>query len=285
MAINNAVNLQNAAFTATGAWAFSNASYTLSGLASATNTNIVYIDPASGLLSKGAVPGASGGGVVNAVQSQLTTSGTFTLNVKCLYLYVECWGGGGGGGGAFTSSNSNVSVGGGGAGGSYSAQFYTAAAAGSSFSYTVGAAGLGATGTGIPATAGGTSSLLTQTAGGGGAGASGGDNSYFANYGFGTNTTVGVGGFLKIGNPGLVGIVYPSPVSISVGGAGGDSFGFQGAAYGRICGTGTAFAGVTPQGVYAGGGSGGSIYLTTSAFTNGGNGGPGLIRITQYLSA
>lgn len=284
MAINDAVNLQTANFAATGSWTFSNATHILSALATGTTSSIVYIDPTTGLLTKGAVPGGSGGFSTINVQT-FTTNGTYTPTASMKYCIIEAVAGGGGAGGCAQTTGGGTNSGGGGGSGGYARLLASAATIGASQAVVVGAAGAGGlAATGANGTSGGNTtfgSLITCGGGvfGTGGGVQGGVNTD-------TNTPGGAGGTATggtvniAGQHGGCGLANGSTTGLSsfaVSGIGGSTPLGMG---GSICppNSGAGFSGTG----FGSGGGGGATWQGTSSMV-GGAGGAGIVIITEFI--
>ncbi len=286
MAKNDVTNLNSANFTPAGTWNFSNAAVNLSGLANVSAAQVVYINPANGLLSRAVL--AAGGGAVNVLQTALQgpTSGTFTVNANTLFALVELWGAGAGGGGAVGGGAGNYAAGGGGGGGGYNGGWYLKAALGSSFTYVLGAGGTGGGAGGGSGNNGAisTTSLGASIAGGIGGGGSGAIPNSFSIAGGGPGVASGPG----INYPGQNGdwSLLCSTAQFSKGGRGGDSSGtrqfFGGQSlysYPLVANR----AGAAAQTGLVGGGSGAATSGSASD-SSGGNGGHAYLLVTEFLS-
>lgn len=233
--------------------------------------SIGTLDPTSHEWTPSGVPTLTG---LIAIQT-FTTSGTYTPTANMVQAVIEIVGGGGGGGGSF-----GVGAGGGG-GGEYAKGLFSAATIGASQTVTIGAAGTGGPNPTSNGTNGGTSSVGSLiTAVGGSYGASNNNSSFFSLGGIGGTGGTG-GNFRTSGGPGSVGTFTSNGGAndVSVGGQGGASFfGFGGISPGLTSGTGSV-PGNNALG-YGGGGSGGA---SRTVNTNGGNGFPGYVIITEYL--
>lgn len=208
-----------------------------------------------------------------------TTTGTYTPTVGTVYVIAEV-GGGGGGGGGIGSANLCL-AGGGGGGGGYSRGVFNAASIGASVAVTIGVGGTAGSNSGGNGGGGGTSSfgsLITGVGGGsGGGGVNGGDGHGSA----GLGGTTGTGGLINIaGNPGAPG--YPGASNQPLSGYGGNSI-YGGGGSGVFVAAAAASAGNSSTGY----GSGGSGACSGSASSGqiGGAGSPGVIVITEYISA
>ncbi|MGA8848646.1 MAG: glycine-rich domain-containing protein, partial [Dehalococcoidia bacterium] len=211
-----------------------------------------------------------------------TGSGNFTVPARVYNITVEAWGAGGAGGGRTGSSGR----GGGGGGGAYAKKTFIGLTPGSNISYYVAPTATGGTGDGASGAAtwfssnnasglvaaGGSGGTTGGTGGAGGATASSyGDVKYAGGTG-GTQDGTNSGG----------------------GGGGAGSGGAGGNANGGTAGTGTAdFGGTGGAGrSSSGNGNAGSVYggggggarRSSSGTYSGGNGAPGLIRITYTVT-
>lgn len=217
--------------------------------------------------------------LVNIINITTPGAGVYTPTVGMRQCFVEIVGGGGGGGQEISLSQAGVCHSGG--AGGYSAKLFTSEDIGSSQSYAVGAGGT----TDNPGVTGGTTtfgSFLTATGGTGGYISAGLSASAIPNGLGGT----GSGGDVNIkGGAGSFGYVSQQ---LSVGttmvvGTGGDSYFAPGGAP-----TAPSFAATTLTGVNGeyGSGGGGVVWVYGGAQNitmNGGDGGDGYIRITEYL--
>lgn len=217
--------------------------------------------------------------IIDKVSVQkFTSSGTCVPTSGMTYCIIECWGGGGGGGGMTgTVSGATCSGGGGGGGaGSYSKVTVSSSAFGSSQTVTIGAAGYGgAAGNNNGGDGGATSvgTLCVTNGGGGGQGQP---------YGVGgSGGSAGTGDIAAPGAPGFRGISGVVTTTSSQGGQGASSSVGQGARGG--IGSSTSTNGTAATG-YAAGGSGGTSN-GVAASVSGGAGAPGLVVITEYISA
>jgi hypothetical protein len=208
-----------------------------------------------------------------------TSSATYTPTANMVFSQVEGMGSGGGGGGVASTTTSQFAQGGGGAGGEYAMGIFNAATIGASQAITIGVAGAGGVaGNNIGSTGGACSlgSLLTVNGGLGGSGCPAMATSLTVDGGLGG--AGGAGGSVRFqGNFGGPGYASTSD-QLGSGGAG---------AGGRYSGGvpqngGTGTAGSIGTG-YGGGGSGASNKSTNIAMA-GGNGTPGIIVITEYIS-
>lgn len=163
MAIGNAINVQLAGSTGTGAFVGS-VSPTVSG----QTTDTLTVTDAAGITISGLTP------VVTVKRQIFSTNGTYTPSTGMLYAIVEVLGGGGGSGGIADITGANYGISGGGAAGGYCQKLLDAATIGASQAITIGAGGAGGAAGANPGSTGGTSSfgaILTSTGGaGGGAG-------------------------------------------------------------------------------------------------------------------
>jgi hypothetical protein len=218
-----------------------------------------------------------------AVQT-FTASGTYTPNALMVFCRIRMVGPGGGGGGGDGGAGSLYSKGAGGGGGEYAEGFFDAAAIGASKAVTIGAVGAGGNTNGTAGGAGGTTSVgsLITAAGGsggggststttfaiGGAGGTGGSGGHLRIQGGqgtkavmdndGTNTTMQVQG---LGGPSILGSIPTEQTGYT---SGADVTGNAGSNYGT-------------------GGNGG--YDNDSTGSAGGNGGPSIVIIEEYLRA
>ncbi len=205
---------------------------------------------------------------------KFTSSGTYTPTTGMVYCVIECWGGGGGGGGvAGAVGNSNGSSGGG--AGGYSRVTVTKSTIGSSQTITIGAAGSGGAAGNNGGSSGGVTSVGTLCVANGGGGASAGP-------GGGAGAGSGTGDITGTGAPGGSSFNYViSAANLAAVGAIGASSAVGGG--GQMIQTPSLAAGNNAAG-YAAGGSGGAVYNSATNVA-GGNGTPGLVIITEFLSA
>jgi len=222
------------------------------------------------------------------------TNATFAPSANVRAMLVEMWGGGGGGGGATNPSSSNTSCAGSGGGGGYVRLWITNMA--QVFKYTIGGGGAGGTGTtsqagssgGASSFVGGvdgTTTLATASGGGGGAGRSGTSSTY--------EIIGGGGGAAALGSG--VGILVTSSFLVP-GGSGGTGLKASQASAGdavfpSIPGTAWSFPAMpaaardtsTPSASpTATGGRGPNLLTSGTSSANGGQGGGGLLIITEY---
>lgn len=216
---------------------------------------------------------------INKVVSQVFTSnGTYTPTSGMKYCYVHAVSGGGQAGGAVGGAAGTSGQGGGGGSGAEAWCLFDAATIGASQSVVVGAGGNGA-GAGANGNAGGTTSFGTLISLTGGTGGGGGTNSAAVNY-----TNAGVGGAIsslpagqlgRVGEPGIPGIGLGGGAGVpGKGGASTLGGGGRGATAGNQPGTAAANVGDAGGGAYA-----------TTVSQAGGNGGNGVIYITEYCAA
>lgn len=228
--------------------------------------------------SAGALPSP---GLLNYVYLTTPGSGTYTPTAGTKRILVEVWGAGGGGGGVDGQGAGTWAKGGSGGGGGYCSKWIASGLA-ASYSYTVGAGGAGGVAGANGGSQGGTSTFsgtgVSLTAEGG-TGAAGETATATGSLSSGVYGGTGSGGDINIKGgaaesgynsqatqrTAIVGVGYSFPASHSAGGVGPS----QGGAGGN---------GVNPS-------EGGSGALVRDIATNyaGGNGGPGLIKITEYF--
>jgi len=216
-------------------------------------------------------------GDINSINIQtITATGTYTPTAGMAYCEVKILGGGGAGGGAPATSAIQCAAGGSGGAGEYAVGVFSAATIGASQAITIGAGGIGSTGDGPD---GGPTSIgaLMTAFGGQGANAGTAQTTCGATDG-GDGGIGGTGGNYRTpGAPGNVGIVtIITPGFIAVGGIGASSQ----IGSGGIPQVGAGFPGLG----YGSGGSGASNFPGTIAATNGGNGAPGVVIITEYIA-
>lgn len=206
------------------------------------------------------------------------TAATYTKPAGITNILVEVLGGGGGGGG-MNSAVAGASAAGGGGGGGYARKLITSAAA--TYTYTVGAAGtLGGAGNN-PGGAGGTSSFSTISSTGG-AGGTGGTNSAASGVDAGGGAGgVGSGGDINItGNAGDVGLIF-TPVGVSTGGAGANTF-FGPGSLPSSAAPGNSQAGLSTPPANSGAGGGGACGSNVNANQAGTAGGSGIIIVWEF---
>lgn len=221
-------------------------------------------------------------GRVRQVIFTTTGAGTWTKPAGLIAATVECVGGGGGSGYQAATGSGQVSAGNGGGGGGYTRKTYLASDLAATESYNVGVGGTGGASSGTAGTAGGDTTFKGLTANGG-AGTTGRGP---ATGNFGPNSG-GAGGSASGGDfqhSGLDGGgCWYSTGGAGIGGKGGDSFmGRAGEPYGGH--TGTTWDSAAQSRGYGSGGSGGFSGASQSAHS-GSSGRPGIIIITEYLSA
>jgi hypothetical protein len=225
-------------------------------------------------------------------------SGVYTPSTGLTYATIECLGAGGGGGGAMSTlatptGNGFVGGGGGGGGGGYSRSLLAAAIIGTAqIPITIGAGGTAGIAQGAGMAHGGTGGT---TSFGGLVTAQGGQGGSTNNPAWGTPPTY------RFGAPGAGALFGAGQVQL-MGGAGtrGSSYSWIGtgsdAAFGGQ-GGGNAYVGLTgqvwgypgygsagangPAGVFSQGG-GGAYSVSSSTFGNGGQGGNGVVLVTEY---
>lgn len=220
--------------------------------------------------------------LVNKIYLTTPGAGTYTPTTGMVQCYVECVGGGGSGNTVNVSWALNWFTNAPGGGGGYCAKLYTASDIGSSVSYVVGAGGLAPT---ADATAdgvdGGDTTFLGMTAGGG-------KKAEYEASGY-SNVDKGRGGSASGGDINILGgdAIYSS---LSTGAGvfhtfstlkAGDSFYGKGPGAKR-----ESSSGVQAQSGEFGSGGGAFSYNSGggSGLVIGGNGGDGLIIITEYLA-
>ena len=229
----------------------------------------------------------STGAVIKTTYITAAGSGTFTFDPKMTQVTVECIGGGGSSNTQDSPFDPNIYINTPGGGGAYCRRTYTVAQVGSSQSYTIGSGGIApASGTqdgvdGQDTTFSSGSLLMTAGGGGGGIIPTGTPPPGRVNEG-------GLGGTASGGDlnvDGTDGSVFygkfpgATPVSIIANGVAGNSF------YG--VGAYAISSNVTPVTAVSGaqGAGGGLVVLATASPGQivGGNGGDGLIIVTEYL--
>ena len=284
--INNAIDAATAPQNFSGGVTFGG-SVTFSALASATTTDIVYIDPVTGLLAKGAVP--SGGGAVTQLVTILTSGTSFTPNAKTLWATVELFGAGGGGGSTFANASA-VSAGAGGGAGGYLQVTMLKADFGGSLTYSLGVGGTGGTAgnAGNPGTSTTIASLTLSATGGGGGTATGAASTAYQICGGGAGGsgggTFGSSTISLSGENGEDGIdQFLTGVSFAYGGRGGHAVKYYHGGHSTLAISG----GTVAQGIVGALGSGGSGGANNLDGTSGvgGTGGNGVIITTEYLSS
>lgn len=214
----------------------------------------------------------------------VTGTSTYTPTTGTVFALVEAVGGGGGGGGGNSSGAGNGSAGAGGGGGAYSKILYTAAELGANASVTIGAGGAGGTAGNNAGTAGGNTSFDPAGTGGtitANGGAGGGSAASTASAGTSSpgNGGSASGGTVNIpGSPGGYGWWTASLVIIAGGNGGNASIGNG---YGNNIGANSGSAGIG-SGNYGGGGDGARAAAGTDRA--GGNGGNGVVIITEFIA-
>lgn len=204
-----------------------------------------------------------GFGADPTIQKFTSGSGTYTTPAGVTRIEVEMVGGGGGGG---ACSAATQGAGGGGGGGGYIKAIITSPAA--TYSYAVGAGGTG--GSSSDGSVGSSTTFGANTAGGGSPGIRGGSG--VGNGGPGGSFTLGLGvGFGAEGGGGMAGSNTGAAVSQPGGVGGCSAFGGGANASANTSG------GVSAAANSGGGGSGASNIVAT-----GGDGGSGLIVVTEY---
>jgi hypothetical protein len=216
------------------------------------------------------------------------TAGTYTWTKpdNCTYIEIECLGGGGGGGGTTALSGA---IAGGGGGGCYSKRFKIAASTlPATLSVTVGARGVG--NSGADGSAGGASYVGTagdayECRGHGGGGAPVATVANALSRGGLGGTAVQYSGFFSAGDLIVGGSYGGTSAPGEVAGAGGSSFYGNAEATNAVAGgsSGSDADLTTPYVRRAYGVGGGGSWSSGSAQT-GGDGGDGLVIITEYYS-
>lgn len=243
------------------------------------------VSKADGINTWKRLGGSSSGSFIKKTYLTTPGSGTFVFDTNMVQVYVECIGGGGSGSTQSTPLTGNFYGSAPGGAGAYCAKLYTAAQVGSSQSYNIGAGGIAVTmvtnSDGLP---GGDTTFMGMTAGGGFPG----ENSLSNPTGSKTN------------NGGLGGLATGGDIN-KEGGAGQLEFytipggtstliyhGYAGSSFygeGPYC-IASNIPSPAPIGTAGSNGSGGGgISLESVAATHiiSGNGGDGLIIITEYL--
>lgn len=258
---------------------------------SPTTSDLIVIQDqaASGALkyaTLGSVPSSSGvssfnsntGAVTSSITVQtFTSSGTYTPTSGMLHCIIECIGGGGGGGGVAASSVAHLAAGGGGSGG-YSKAYKTSTQVGASQTVTVGAGGAGGTaGLNAGSTGNATSvGSLCVANGGSGGGPAGPSNvpesGAGASAGTGTVTFPG-----SAGGPGSYNANAGTLSTYSLCAAGGASAWGGSVNLSSVDGAGTNAAANT------GCGGSGAAENQSNANYAGGNGGSGIVVITEFI--
>lgn len=223
--------------------------------------------------------GGSGGGITIVSIQTFTSSGTYTPTAGMVYAQVEGVGSGGGGGGAASTTVSQFAQAGGGGSGEYAMGIFSAATIGASQAVTIGAAGAGGVaGNNVGSTGGACSfgALLSMNGGIGGSGSAAAASGVSNNGGIGG--TGGTGGTVRFpGSFGGSGYASPSDQLASGG------FGAGGRYSGGVPQNGSSGAAGSTSTGFGGGGSGASNKSTNVARA-GGNGTPGIIIVTEYIS-
>jgi hypothetical protein len=217
-----------------------------------------------------------------SVQDTFTSSGTWTCPAGVTSITVECWGGGGAGGNASHNGNNQVSRGGGGAGGAYARREFSVIP-GSQYSFIVGAGGVNSGGVSTrfidPS-----NNVLVLAVGG----RKGGDADKINALGA-LGTIQGCVGdvIIRGGNGGsasLSGSGGGGGGAGSLSSVGGDASGQTGGSatndFGGSGSNGRSTSGTGFNGSSFGGGGSGAIHTSNGGSTSGGNGAPGLIRIS-----
>ncbi len=282
MAVNNAINLNNANFSPNGNWSF-NGTFSLPAISSSPQSNILFYDTATKLVSYGV-----GGSISDYVVDAFSTSGSFTPSPLCKVMIVELFGAGGGGGGAPGLGSPTYSAGGGGGSGAY-ARLVVLPPDIAFFSYNVGSAGTGGSGNG--GDGGDTSAFGVTANGGSGALVSATYNVSSGSSDGGAGGTVsgsyGVGMISIPGNAGsdaFISLISASlNNSICASGAGGNGPLYYMGGPSVIARTAQLnMNGVPPASGICAGGSGAAVGGGTTT-SNGANGGSGYIIITQLI--
>lgn len=204
-----------------------------------------------------------------------TGSGTYTRPPGLVSADVEMCAGGGGGGSIAAAATAGA--GGGGSGGQLKA-LLTAAQLGATQTVTISGGGAGgATGGSNTGSAGGNVSLGSLLSCTGGAGGGGAGSQVSGGTGGTATVTVGTTKLAATGGTGGVGGFN----TIAIGGNGADSIFGQGGGQGLATGAG-AVNGLPGNGYGAGGA--GACSASASTTQPGGNGSPGIIIITEYIS-
>lgn len=205
------------------------------------------------------------------VRKMFPASGTYYKPAGLVYALVEVLGGGGGGG-QVQAVAGNACVGGGGGAGAYANSLLAAANIADTVYVTVGAAGPSGSG-------GGASSfgnLVVATGGGGGAGGAIGTSG---------GASGGLGGVISAGqlggNGSRGGVGWWPNASVGVSGYGAASH-YGAGGHPRILGLNIYQNGDHAYGVGAGG-SGAAVSGAHTTYAVGGNGGPGLVIVTEYI--
>lgn len=230
-------------------------------------------------------PDGSGGGFTSITQQVFTSSGTYTPTAGMAYCIVEVVGGGGGGGGGVNSVGGSGSIGGGGGAGGYSKGVFSSATIGASQSVTIGTGGAGGTSGTPTGTTGGTTSvgsIISATGGSGGVGSGG--TGAITTFILGGAGGVGSGGSVNVtGNAGSGGgTINTSGINLAWGGSGGASC-LGGAPVQVSTNTDNTHVNGNNASDYGAGGGGG-VTLGSSSGNTGGNGSPGIVIITEYIS-
>jgi hypothetical protein len=274
----------------------------LGGTAAANAITPVFTIPAGGMAtyedllgwnffdSNGQLQDRSGMDSV-AIRS-FTQSGTYVTPTNLIGAVVRCTGGGGGGGGADTGAGASgdVCAGSGGGAGGTAIGFYAKAALGASVSYTVGAFGAGGSSSGGDGTAGGDSTFSGLTGTGGGAGqgiqaATDATTEVGGSGGTPTGGTINVIGGHGGGSLAVSCDMATVDLAFAASGKGGVSFWGSGGGA-RYRSQNSITADLTTQGEvslgYGGGGSG-ACDLTSATGVAGGDGGPGVIVVIEFI--
>lgn len=215
----------------------------------------------------------------SVVVQTFTASGTYTPTPGMTHCIIECIGGGGGGGSTASSASLAYAAGGGGAG-EYSRKYATKATISTSQTVTIGAGGVGGVAGANPGNAGGDTSVGTiciAKGGSGGAAGSGGSPGAAG----GAGGTGGTGDVKIPGGPGGNGsIMSYASVSGPLGGNGGTSAISGGPTL--LSHAGAAQAGTSAAANTGAGGS--SAWCLNGVNGAGGQGGSGLVIITEFCT-
>jgi hypothetical protein len=264
-------------------------------VATTYDTNAGTATPASNILSviggTGITTSGSGStvtinntlplGAFNSINVQvISTSGTYTPTPGMAWCQVQVLGGGGAGGGAPSTTPSTGAASGGGGAGEYAVGVFSAVTIGASQTVTIGAGGIGVSG--ANGGNGGTTSFGALITAGGGQGGIGGVSGNNAGVSGGVGGTGGTGGsYRSPGSNGTIGfftIAFGEGVGIVISGAGASTIFGNGGFPGSLSPT------LGSPAVGFGSGGGGSSAGGSGAASPGGNGVPGVVVVTEYIT-
>lgn len=218
-----------------------------------------------------------GKNITKVALQTFSTTGTYTPATGLLYAIAECVGGGGGGGGT-AAATTGASAGGAGGAGSYARIRLTASQIGASQAVTVPAAASGGAAGNNNGTAGSDVSLGTLLVCKGG-GAGGGSTQGTAGA-IGAGGVAGTGDVAAHGASGIPGTNATITTVIAFNSVGGSSP--WGGSQPPAAIAGGVVTGQTPSG-YGAGGNGG-VAQGSASTAAGGNGAPGYLVVTEFIS-